>query len=198
MDISISEATKNDCAAIGSLHRQSIQAGFLSSLGEDVLRIVYEAVVEYRGSTLLVARNDERIVGFVAGTYDTRSFFYYVAGRKMIALIRYLLPVLFTGPVFKKILETRRAACEQSGESVPRAELISIAIDEQYQHRGIGRNLFKYFVKQFVNELHPGFHITVGATLTNACTFYERMGCTPLVKRTIHEGEQSIVYGYKS
>ena len=61
---------RDDYRCVAKLHAASIDQGFLSTLGPRFLALLYRAIDESPDSVLILAREDDQVVGFVAGTLD--------------------------------------------------------------------------------------------------------------------------------
>ena len=52
---------------VAGLHMRCLDQGFLATLGEGFLALMYEAIDRTEGATLLVAEHDGQVQGFVTG-----------------------------------------------------------------------------------------------------------------------------------
>jgi hypothetical protein len=60
---------------VARIHIACIDQGFLSTLGPRFLSLLYQSIDETENSTLIVARDKDRIIGFVAGTLEIREVY---------------------------------------------------------------------------------------------------------------------------
>lgn len=178
---------------VAELHLKNIEQGFLSSLGLPFLSLLYEAIDTSSSGVLVLAREDDRIVGFVAGsTSGMRPLLLELLSRPA-RLAAALLPKLTSVRNMARMLEVILGhGGRQSG--LPRAELLSIAVDRAYRRRGHAEALYKTLEEHFVRKGHPQFRIIVGEALASAHRFYERAGAKPVTTVEMHRGERSTVY----
>ena len=64
-----------DVGDVASLHLDAFPNFFLSRLGPRALRELYSGMLADPTGIAIVAQKDQRIVGFTAGTTDSRSFY---------------------------------------------------------------------------------------------------------------------------
>jgi hypothetical protein len=79
---------------VARLHAENINQGFLSSLGPRFLALLYQAVDEIPSGALIVARENDQVVGFVSGTVGMGSVYRQLlrqGQRLMVALTPSLL-----------------------------------------------------------------------------------------------------------
>ena len=67
---------------IARLHIECIENGFLPSLGEAFLALLYEAIDADPKSVLIVESKNGKVIGFVAGGSGKRSLYYQMLKRK--------------------------------------------------------------------------------------------------------------------
>jgi hypothetical protein len=60
-----------DAEAIAKIHVDALGIGFLSTLGEDFLKIVYEGITSSKFGIGFVYMEDSKIVGFISGSINT-------------------------------------------------------------------------------------------------------------------------------
>ena len=73
-----------DCAKI---HIKEIKHGFLTSLGKTFLSILYKFIYKSKNSFLIIAKKNYTTVGFIAGCYDMKKFYFWM-------LIQYSIKIL--------------------------------------------------------------------------------------------------------
>jgi GNAT superfamily N-acetyltransferase len=167
--MNITKASKKHCKAVARLHAASITTGFLSTLPLPFLATLYSSIARCKGSTVIVALDEDGTVGgFVAGAVSVGLMYKKVLLQSALPLIWHILPHLFNITTIKKLLETVRygfvkkdtkqemTESAESGQlpdtrhSSPSAsELLSIAVDSSVRGKGTGKKL--------VNELELFF-----------------------------------------
>ena len=60
---------------IARLHIECIEDGFLPTLGEAFLALLYESIDADPNSVLIIENKNDRLIGFVAGGYGMRSIY---------------------------------------------------------------------------------------------------------------------------
>lgn len=179
--------TKQEFWGVAKLHLQYIPYGFLSFLGIDFLACMYAFMARDNNAILLVAMDKERVVGFVSGTVDVRSFYRRFI-RKNILWGLILLPKLVTWASIKRALETLLYPLKHELGGLPQAELLSIVVDHPYQGKGISTLLYERLKKYFQMSGVREFKIIVGSTLMSAICFYQKMGATKITEIEVHKG----------
>ncbi|MBX4200629.1 GNAT family N-acetyltransferase [Candidatus Parcubacteria bacterium] len=188
----VSLGQKSDAREIASIHKSEIRGGFLSSLPLPFLQTLYEAQIASPFSFCVIAKEEGRVIGFVSGVTDLNAFYKYFISRHFFQSVLILLPKVFSS--LKKIGET--LLYPKKSESLPKAELLVIAISSQFQGKGLGRLLLDGFLLQMKQRDVKIFKLIVGEELTNAIKFYEKNGFTFLKTITIHGKIPSRVYVY--
>ena len=89
---------------VGHLHATCINRGFLATLGEPFLALLYQAIDNDKRSVLLVEERDGEVLGFVSGGQGMGSIYKQLL-RKPWALMLALMPVLLSP---KKVVAYRR------------------------------------------------------------------------------------------
>ena len=196
---------------VARLHRQGITTGFLSRLGAPFLSALYGAIATSRWSTVIVATAapEGGPVGFVACSIDTaRMYRAILLKRGQFAVL--LLPQLFRISVMKRIVETALypmthgrvtgppktsadAPTHKASSSPPRAELLSIAVDEQWRKKGVGTLLVKEMERYFSACDVREYKVATFARDQNSNRFYKACGFA-LAGTFIHHGNEMCEY----
>lgn len=179
---------------VAVLHAANIDQGFLATLGVPFLALMYRALAEAESSVLLTEELDGRVVGFVSGGEGMGPIYRRML-RYPISLFRSLLPSLVRPRKLKRIVEILRYGKQgDSGLRLPRAELLSIAVDPSFRGTGVSERLYQRLVSHFSERGVGGFRIVVGDSLEPAHRYYLKMGARPVGRVQIHAGEGSVVY----
>src|SRR3989339_541838 len=182
-------AQKNDARKIAEIHKTEIVGGFLSSLSINFLEKIYIAVIE--NDFCVVAKNNNEIVGFIAGTKNIKNLYKYFLGKYFFISIIMLLPKLFD---IRKIFETLFYSKEES--DLPKAELLTIAVKKEFQMEGIAGKMLKFFILEMKNKNVKEFKVLVGSNLQNAIKFYEKNGFKFVKETNVHSNKKSLIYVY--
>ncbi len=143
--MTLRRAQPNDYTSIAKLHRDRITTGFLSSLGLPFLSRLYEAINNEAGAYVLVAEEKNDIVGFIAGAADVRGLYKKILLKRWFFVIVPLIRYMCDAAVVRKMVETalygfKRDTSEQSTGTCA-AELLSVAVGNELQGRGIGKKM---------------------------------------------------------
>lgn len=179
---------------VAALHAAAIDQGFLATLGEPFLAQVYRAIDEAADSVLLVEELDGRVVGFVAGGSGMATIY-----RRMLRhplQLAFSLASVFAQPsrLLRMMDIVRYGRASDAGLVLPRAELLSVAVDPACRGTGLAVRLYEGLEEHFARRGINAFRITVGESLAAAHRFYQRMGAKPMGRIEVHAGRGSVVY----
>lgn len=179
---------------VARIHAQHIDQGFLATMGERFLTLLYEAIDSDETSALLVEQVDGEVVGFVAGGCGMGPIYRQMLQRWP-RLAWALLPALIDPAKLKRILEI--VWLSKKGSPVPgcpKAELFSIAVADSARGQGVAQRLYRAIALRLGQNGEPAFCIVVGDDLHRAQAFYKRMGAVPMAHVTVHRGKGSTLY----
>ena len=192
----ISAFTSSEIDRVASLHRSGIMKGFLPSLGDKFLRLLYQAISRSDKGILILAIKNGQVIGFVSGAISLRPIYSLLLKENLFELIFILFPKFFYRHNLNKIVDlllySSRFCKEKADRSA--AELLSIIVDEKYRGQGIAQGLFEQLMFEFQKRKVAEFKIIVGESLTSAQRFYEKMGARKCRKIEVHKGEVSWEY----
>lgn len=188
----IDSAKKEDALTIAKIHKAQISHGFLSSLSVSFLATFYQSLIESPVSFCLVARKENKVVGFISGTTNTARWQRYFLKHYFFHSLWFLLPKLFSLASVKKAVEALWYPSKES--SLPSAELLTLAVDNRYWGTGVGAGLLAEFLVQMKSREVKCCRVVVGETLLQARRFYEKHGFIFEKIITIHGKEPSRVY----
>ena len=180
---------------VAQLHADNINQGFLSSLGPRFLALLYQAINESPASTLILARENGQVVGFVSGALGIGPVYRQML-RHWPHLMLALAPSLLMPRRLWRMIEILRYSRGNSnrGPQLPVAELLSIVVDPAFRGCSHADHLYCQLADFFAGRGERGFKIIVGAALAPAHRFYRRMGALPTAEIEVHQGARSIVY----
>lgn len=186
---------RQDYRQVAQLHVDCLNQGFLSTLGTDFLSLMYECIDEDPTATLLTCERDGEIVGFITSSGSLRSVYIRMLGHTW-RLIASIAPSLLSQRRLLRVLEILRygAVATSTGVSLPKAELLSLAVASEWRGTGCAEELYQRLVTTLAKAREPAFKIVVGAALAPAHRFYQRMGALPAAQIEVHAGEASTVY----
>lgn len=180
-----------------------LRSGFLSSLGEDALCLIFNSFSKNDAGILLIASdaNDDSVVGYALAACDTKAAYRQFLATDSFAALRVFVPKLLSAARLRRALETlaypfRRR--ESVVVDLPRAELLDIAVAGGFQGHGVGMLLFEALVEEFRAVGINQFAIPTSASLTAAHHFYEARGAVKIRETEVHAGESTYIYVFDS
>lgn len=86
-DVRVRPASRADLAATAGLHRQRLPRGFFARLGPAFLGRYHASFAASPRAVLLVAEQDGRVAGFLAGTVHNAEHYRFVLRRQPVGLV---------------------------------------------------------------------------------------------------------------
>lgn len=186
MGVIIDKASLADSKKIAQIHIDEIKTGFLSSLGVNFLTALYKAMIE--SETVLVAKNNNEVIGFVSGTNNLKTFYKKMLLKNFLTFLRIAAPKILKSS--RKIFETLIYP-NKIESNLPKAEILSIAVKEPFQKRGVGKNLFAECKKRLgVKEIK----MIVGENLNSSHELMRSLGGKNVQIIEVHQGIKSYIY----
>jgi len=162
----ISLAKKRDATQIAKIHKQEINQGFLSTLG------------------------------IISGSTNVKKFYKTFFKKYFIPSLIILLPKLFKLSTLKKIFETLKYPSKEKKQKLPEAELLTIAVLNEFHGKRIAVELFKKFIDEMKKRKIKKVKVVVGESLPRAIKFYEKVGFQFHSPISVHKNTPSRVYIY--
>lgn len=182
---------------VARLHVRCLDRGFLATLGEGFLALMYESIDRTDGATLLVEEGDGEVQGFITGGMGMGPIYRRML-RSPVRLGLALAPSLLRRSKARRILEILRYSGEGSlPPGLPEAELLSLAVAPEWRGQAVADRLYDRLVADFRGRGVDAFRITVGEALAPAHRFYQRKGATVAAQVEVHGGEVSKVYVHR-
>ena len=201
IEYKISEFTYDEIHQSVRIQIQELAQGFLSSLGEKPLELIFAHVASSRWGILIVAVESEQsqVVGYVFGATDTGQLYKEFLLKRTPAAVIYFLPKLLSWQRIKKAFETLLYPTRKRPEQMqlPKPELLDLAVTQAYQGTGVAQELFRQFVNQCRSRGVTAFQIPTTEGLDRAHRFYEKMGSRKVSTIEVHQGQQTYIYLYE-
>ena len=190
--LSIRPAQPQDAHTIAELHRQSIDTGFLSSLGSRFLRLLYADMIGWPGSAVLVVSDGaDGSLGFVAGVEQTGAFYRHFLRTRWFRAALNLLPQVIRPSFLRRAWETLRyGSADRAGVE---AELLSMVVAPSLRGTGWGGRLGAAFLEDLSGRGVKSVQVVVGAANGGAIAAYETMGFGDAQTIEVHRGDPSVV-----
>ena len=181
--------TEADVDFAATMHASEISEGFLPSLGHPFLARLYRRVVRSPRSFLLVADDDGRVVGFVAGSENVGALYRSFLLHDGVPAALRALPRIARSA--RRVFETLRYPAGDT--DLPAAELLAIAVEPDARSRGIGHALVEAFTAELRRRNVDGARVVVAADNERAVRVYEACGFRPATRVEVHAGTSSQV-----
>lgn len=190
-------AQKTDAREIARIHKTEIVGGFLSSLPDSFLEHLYRAVILSPLSFCVVAKEGSEVVGFISGAGDIKKVYAYFLRHYFLQACFLLLRNMLRNNPFsfvKKITETLLYPSKE--QSLPKAELLTMAVSHKFQGLGVATGMFLGFKAEMKKRNVVDFKVLVGESLKPAISFYEKNGFTFIKNTSVHGKAVSKIYVY--
>jgi ribosomal protein S18 acetylase RimI-like enzyme len=170
-------AELRDLSKIVSIHAEAFPNAFLTLLGSDFLAQYYSAVLTDAGGILLVASEQAKMVGFVAGILNPRKFYSEMRSHATRYAVSVITGVLRRPYLITKVYSNfrRLSSVAARNTEIAGCELTSIAVAPRSQGRGIGQDLIGQFLVQAWARGAGSVYLTTD-TNNNANVLYRRSG----------------------
>lgn len=161
-----------DVPQVAKIH-QSELSGFLPELGEEFLQAFYKSSLYIPEMFTCVEKENDQILGFVTGTVSTEGLYKKIIVKDILRFVYLFSKYLITHP--SKIVKMVKTLT-YPGFKDNSPELLTIAVSQKFQKKGIGRILFLKVAETFQKKGIRKFKVSVYDRLS-ANGFYKRMGC---------------------
>jgi ribosomal protein S18 acetylase RimI-like enzyme len=188
--LGIRPARPRDARALAKLHATEIATGFLPLLGPRFMKVLYEAMISWRGAVVLVVDDGGGPIGFTAGVVDVGEFYNHFAKRYAWRAGLAALPRLIRPSNLRRAWETFRYGQDQV--DVP-AELLSMVVAPRARGKGLSVMLGARLLDELSQRGAPAVKVTVGSDNETALGAYRKMGFMDTERIQVHAGESSEV-----
>jgi glycosyltransferase involved in cell wall biosynthesis/ribosomal protein S18 acetylase RimI-like enzyme len=188
--LEIRRARQRDARALARLHATEIATGFLPLLGPGFMKVLYEALISWKGAVVLVVNDGGGPIGFTAGVVDVGEFYNHFAKRYGWRAGLAALPRLIRPSNLRRAWETFRYGQDQV--EVP-AELLSMVVAPRARGKGLSIMLGARLLDELHNRGAPAVKVTVGSENETALGAYRKMGFADAERIQVHSGEASEV-----
>jgi ribosomal protein S18 acetylase RimI-like enzyme len=171
--------SKDDFYTLAVLHKKGIAKGFLSSLGERFLAILYRGISRHPGSCVLVERDESgEVIGFISGTLSISDCYKHVIMHNFLSLGVPIMLKMASIKRIKNLFETLMYPTRKDKQKGKvEAELLSMAVSDKARGKGIGKKLvnrLEGFLK--VNGFSSTYKVVTSADDERSNGFYKSVG----------------------
>ena len=194
--------TSEEIKAAVRIQLQELNEGFLSSLGEKPLTLIFSFAASNPSGVLVLAKNSEtdKVIGYVLGSTNTRRFYKEFLVKRFVPAVVYFLPRMLSLAKIKKGFETLLYPMRKKEKNIQEkkcdAELLDLAVTKDYHGKGIAPRLFEMLVQQFHQKGAQCFDIPTTEGLETAHHFYEKMGAQRVGVVYVHGQQKTFIYQY--
>lgn len=176
MDIYITN-DKNIVNEIVDIHMATFQGFFLTFLGKGFLKQLYEGYIEHKQSNLIVAKQNNEIVGFIAYSSDISDLYKYLIKKKLLLFAWYSFIAFIKNPKILFRLLSAFSKSEEVNRKEKYIELASIGVKPDVKAQGIGSSMISYMKEQI--DFNEYEYISLETDAENneyANKFYQKNG----------------------
>lgn len=192
--MNIELAKKEDALEIAKIHKAEINRGFLSTLSTSFLRNLYLAIIDSKENFCIVAKENNKVIGFISGVSDLDKFYSNFFRKYFIQSFFILFKKFFSISFIVKAFETLFYPVKE--KELPKAELLTMAVRSEFHGKGIASQMFSEFMSEMRNRQIRSLKVLVGEELKPAINFYEKMGFKFLKNTKVHGNNISRIYIY--
>ena len=202
-NLKIRKATFDDAKACAKIHQQEIATGFLSQLGMHFLGRLYTAMVTSQHALCIVIEDEkEQVAGFISGCFHVSKFYKEFFLKHSLKAFFILLPQMMKLSVLRKIFETVKYPFTLANtskvveeDSLPDAEILSMAVEQHVRGIGLSQNLVAAFFDECRNREIKTIKTVIWTENIRANRFFcEKLGFKLHSNISVHESEMSNVY----
>lgn len=170
-------ASSNNINELVGIHKRAFHNLFSSKLGDGYLRLFYKSVVTSKFCKCFVCLENNKVVGYVAGTINKNKLFNH---KNEISAICYIFKNLFLLNVslFEVFIFIRYLLWANRFNI--KSELLAFAVDEDYQMKGVGGSLLENLIDYYKKNNIDRFIVFSDDKISKAIGFYNKRGFEPV------------------
>ena len=193
----LENSDKKTIEQIVKIHLETFEGFFLTFMGKGFLKQMYSSYVAHEKSNILVATDDNAVVGFLAYSQDMSGLYKHMIKRRLVPFAWYSLGAFLRKPkVFMRLIRAFLKPGESKREE-SYIELASIGVDPQAKGQGIGTKLIERLKDEV--DFSAFAYITLETDVENneyANKFYQKNGFKIEREFQTREGRKMYEYRY--
>jgi ribosomal protein S18 acetylase RimI-like enzyme len=176
---SIRKMKPADVQQVVDIHLQAFQGFFLTFLGPNFLRELYQAIQSDPSGIALVCEEEAKMVGFAAGTDQPAGLYRRLLKQRWYRFgLASIMPVLRQPSIIPRLLRAFRIS-EEVGVLEGCGTLMSIAVSPQCQSNGAGQALVAAFLLEAAGRDLKFVNLTTDTNNNDRVNrFYRKLGFT--------------------
>jgi ribosomal protein S18 acetylase RimI-like enzyme len=165
---------KSEIEQIVKLHQKILNESVLNKFGYSFLFIIYKSIPENPQNIVLVLRDKKKIVGFTVATLDSSNFYKKIVNNNFLLLSLAIIKTIILNPLL--LYQVMSWILNKSSSKKYPAELQFIALDSNYQGKGLGTKMVKELVKLFKSSNINYFKVGTKKNNLLSNKFYRKLG----------------------
>lgn len=195
----LEQKDRNLIPSLALLHKAAFPRFFLTQLGIPFLKTLYTGYLEDAESGIIVAEEDDRVIGLIAYSKDYPKFYKGLIKHHIIKFAFCSLGAAIRHPSFIKRLLGAFKKSESVVKTERYVELASIGVDPNCESKGIGSALISYLKNQIDFSKFAYINLETDAIDNDAANrFYVKNGFKLEREFTTAEGRKMNEYRYFS
>ena len=183
--------------AIAELHKRAFPSFFLTQLGVPFLKTLYTGYSEDKKSGIIVAEEEEKLVGFLAYSNDYPQFYKGLIKRHLFKFALCSIGAVIRHPTFIKRLLGAFKKSESVVKEDKYVELASICVDPLIEKRGVGSDLICFLKGRVDFSTYKYINLETDAeNNVSANRFYQKNGFQLSREFLTAEGRRMNEYRY--
>lgn len=195
--LKVKDTDKSVINEIVDIHLATFEGFFLTFMGRGFLKQMYKSYIKHEKSDILVARDDGKILGFLAYSEQMSELYKYMIKHHALQFAWYSLGAFVRKPkVFMRLIRAFLKPGEsQRNESY--VELASIGVHPDAKCKGVGSLLIKALKNEVDFEKFEYITLETDALNNEAANkFYLKNGFTVEREYETREGRKMYEYRY--
>ena len=180
-----------------NIHINEIDGGLLKNLGINFLCRIYKHIFLSKYSFLIIAKNENKTIGFFAGCTNQKKFYLDFIYKNILFIFKHLTK-LFNLSMFSKIIKINKFFIKDN-QNLPNALILNFCVDSKFQSKGFGKKLFNEAIKSFKENKIDEFKIKTSTKQQKAVKLYKSHGAIK-IKNSINsnsKNEEEIIFLFK-
>lgn len=161
---------------VAELHIQGISTGFISSLGIDFVKSLYEAIAQSKDCFGFVVEENCSVLGFVVFATNLNKLYRSVVLKKGPHFAFLLSGKMFSLKRIRKALETLFYPRRINKLNLPSSELLALVVAPRGRRKGLATQLLKGGFQQCQKQGIEKIKVLVGAANEPANKLYLKCG----------------------
>lgn len=183
--------------SVADIHIATFQGFFLTFMGKGFLKLLYKSFCKHSKSGLLVAIDDNNLVGFLAYSEDYSDLYKYMIKTRLLPFALYSIGAFFRKPkVFMHLIRAFLKPSE-TNRSEPYVEIASIGVAPESKGKGVGTKLIDTLKLKVDFKKYSYISLETDAVNNEiAIQFYKKNGFVIAKEYITSEGRKMLEYHY--